>query len=98
MRSIVETAVAPLVEWLVDWSWRWAVLVALLALVLWVVRPKRTAVRHLLCMAVLLAGLFLPLLPRWGGGWRLAEVAPAEPPLPSAAHVESTSSSIPFTP
>jgi beta-lactamase regulating signal transducer with metallopeptidase domain/HEAT repeat protein len=54
---------------LADWSLRWAVLIALLALWLGVARPRRAAVRSLVCWGVLVAGLLLPFLPRWGPAW-----------------------------
>ncbi len=76
MRAFVETAVAPFLELLADWSWRWAVLIGLLALVLWVGRPRRAAVRQLLCLAILAAGLLLPLMPRWGPRFHLDADAP----------------------
>src|SRR4029077_14426056 len=78
MRTVVATVAAPLLQILADWSLRWAVLVALVALILFVLRPRRTGVRYLLCLAVLFAGLGLPLLPRWGGGFQFSQ------PMPSA--------------
>jgi HEAT repeat protein/beta-lactamase regulating signal transducer with metallopeptidase domain len=70
MTHFLDGVVGPALGFLGDWSLRWAVLIALLAAGLAVLRPRRAATRHLVCLAVFLAGLLLPALPRWGPGWR----------------------------
>jgi HEAT repeat protein/protein involved in polysaccharide export with SLBB domain/beta-lactamase regulating signal transducer with metallopeptidase domain len=83
MTAFTDAVVEPLLLLLGDWSWRWAVLIAALALGLRLVRPRSAALRRRLCAAVLLAGLSLPLVPRWGPGWTASPVGPAgEPSAP----------------
>ncbi len=76
MTDFLETTVEPLLTFLADWSLRWAVLIAILAVVLGLIRPRRAAVRYLLCLSVLVAGQGLPALPRWGGGFHFVQPAP----------------------
>jgi beta-lactamase regulating signal transducer with metallopeptidase domain/HEAT repeat protein len=64
----IDTVLEPALWFLADWSLRWAALIAVLALGLVLLRPRRTATRSLICWIVLLAGLVLPALPRWGTG------------------------------
>jgi beta-lactamase regulating signal transducer with metallopeptidase domain/HEAT repeat protein len=66
MNHFADNIVGPALAALGDWSLRWGVLILLLAAVCLWWRPRRAATRHLLCRTVLLAGLMLPLLPRWG--------------------------------
>jgi beta-lactamase regulating signal transducer with metallopeptidase domain/HEAT repeat protein len=94
VRDFIDGVLEPGLWSLGEWSLRWAALVGLLAVGLAVCRPRRAATRHLLCLAVLLAGLVLPMVPRWGPGWRLREAAPVEAPAPRAA----TSGAAPFLP
>jgi HEAT repeat protein/beta-lactamase regulating signal transducer with metallopeptidase domain/protein involved in polysaccharide export with SLBB domain len=83
MNAFTDAVVEPLLVLLGDWSWRWAVLIAVLALGLRLVRPRSAALRRRLCAAVLLAGLSLPLVPRWGPGWTAFPAgAAAEPSAP----------------
>lgn len=89
MRHLTDSALEPALWWTGEWSLRWAALIALLAVALAVCRPRRAATRHLLCLAVLLAGLALPAVPRWGPGWRTAAPPPAEAPAPAAAAPEA---------
>ena len=76
--------------WLVlDWSVRWGLLIALLALWLAWRPPRRSEVRHALAWGVLFVGLGLPLTPLWGPGFwparpGLARVAPG-PAVPPRA-------------
>jgi HEAT repeat protein/beta-lactamase regulating signal transducer with metallopeptidase domain len=77
-------ALEPALWWAGEWSLRWAALIALLAVALAACRPRRAATRHLLCLAVLLAGLALPAMPRWGPGWRPREPAAPEKQSPQA--------------
>jgi HEAT repeat protein/beta-lactamase regulating signal transducer with metallopeptidase domain len=85
VRHFIDTALEPALWWAGEWSLRWAALIALLAVALAVCRLRRAATRHLLCLAVLLAGLALPAVPRWGPGWTRGTPAPPEVPAPSAA-------------
>lgn len=66
MTDATDRWVLPGLTLLADWSIRWGVL--LLAVALWLALrpPRRAATRHLLCALALAAGLFLPLVPRWG--------------------------------
>jgi hypothetical protein len=92
MSHFTDVVVEPALGFLADWSLRWAVLIGGLAVWLVVRRPRRVARRYLVCWAVLLAGLLLPGLPRWGPGFGSARTfttssadrtpapaAPAEP-------------------
>jgi HEAT repeat protein/beta-lactamase regulating signal transducer with metallopeptidase domain len=74
----------PALWWVGEWTLRWAALIALLAVGLAVWRPRRAATRHLLCLAVLLAGLLLPATPRWGPGLPAPAPEPEEAPAPPA--------------
>jgi beta-lactamase regulating signal transducer with metallopeptidase domain/protein involved in polysaccharide export with SLBB domain/HEAT repeat protein len=68
MIPFIDSWLEPFVWFLVDWSVRWAGLIALLAVFLLVFRARRPATRSLVCWMILLAGLALPVLPRWGPG------------------------------
>jgi beta-lactamase regulating signal transducer with metallopeptidase domain/HEAT repeat protein len=82
MNAFVDDVLQPALVFLGEWSLRWAVPVAVLAVVLGLLRPRRPATRHLLCLAVLLAGLLLPAVPCWGPGWPvLGERHGVSPPV-----------------
>jgi beta-lactamase regulating signal transducer with metallopeptidase domain len=66
MIDLIDRVLEPSLWFLADWSLRWAVLIVVLAVWLLLVRPRRSATRYLLCVLVLVAGLVLPTLPRWG--------------------------------
>ncbi len=51
---------------LADWSLRWGVALAVLAVWFAAWPPRRAATRYQLGLAVLGAGLLVPLAPRWG--------------------------------
>jgi HEAT repeat protein/beta-lactamase regulating signal transducer with metallopeptidase domain/protein involved in polysaccharide export with SLBB domain len=68
MIPLIDTVVEPGLWVLAEWSLRWAVVVGLLAVWLRVTPPRRAATRYLLCLVTLVAGLLLPLVPRWGSG------------------------------
>jgi hypothetical protein len=52
-----------------DWSLRWAALLAVVAFILWIFRPRRAAIRQVFLLVALIAGLLVPFAPRWGSGW-----------------------------
>jgi beta-lactamase regulating signal transducer with metallopeptidase domain len=81
MTNLIDRLLEPALWFLADWSLRWALLVVVLAFWLFLVRPRRSATRYLLCLLVLLAGLVLPALPRWGTGFTF----PGWNPLPARA-------------
>lgn len=90
MRHFIDTLLEPALWFAVDWSLRWAVLLAVVALLLWIFRARRAAIRQMFLLIALIAGLLVPLTPRWGG-WertsRLAEQSPTSTPssFPRAA-------------
>lgn len=86
MIDFIDGILEPALWFLADWSLRWGLLIGVLAFWLFTVRPRRSATRYLLCLLVLLAGLVLPVLPRWGTGFA---IAPANPPLLASAPAES---------
>ena len=59
----------PWVVFLVEWSIRWGIVIGVLAVWLRLRSPRKTALRHLLCLAVLAVGFLLPFAPRWGVGF-----------------------------
>ncbi len=59
MIDLTDTVVVPWLSHLAEWSVRWAVLIAILAIWFAVRPPRRTEVRLLLCQSVLLVGLLL---------------------------------------
>ncbi len=71
MKPFIDDVVQPFVVGLGDWSWRWGALLLVLLVALAVWRVRRVATRHLLYRIALVAGLLLPLLPRWGPGFEL---------------------------
>jgi beta-lactamase regulating signal transducer with metallopeptidase domain len=81
IREFVDATAAPALAALAEWSIRWGVLIAALALLMAARPPRRAATRHLLALVVLGVGLALPWLPRWGSG--LAR-PPAPTPRPAA--------------
>jgi beta-lactamase regulating signal transducer with metallopeptidase domain/protocatechuate 3,4-dioxygenase beta subunit len=86
MSELIDTTLTPLLVLLADWSLRWAVLLVVLAVVLRVWPLRRPATRLLLCRLVLVGGLLLPLLPRWGPA--LPQTAP-EPAPAAVPHGEA---------
>ncbi len=64
--DMTDHLVIPVLTLLADWSIRWGLLLALLWIVLALRPPRRAAMRYLLCVGALGAGLFLPAAPRWG--------------------------------
>lgn len=79
MIDATEVRVVAWAVFLADWSIRWGLVVAALAAWFAVRPPRRAATRHALCAAGLLAGLLLPVVPRWGG------VAIPRPAAPAVA-------------
>lgn len=91
MTDFIDRVLEPSLWLLADWSLRWAVLVVVLALWLVLFRPRRSATRYLLCLLVFLAGLVLPLLPRWGAGFML----PSGKPISARATVVADTPELP---
>jgi HEAT repeat protein/beta-lactamase regulating signal transducer with metallopeptidase domain len=85
MTHFIDTVLEVAVGILADWSLRWAVLIGLLGAGLAVFRPRRTATRYLACLAVLVAGLLVPVVPRWGP--ELDFPAPVPPPAPDSTEL-----------
>jgi beta-lactamase regulating signal transducer with metallopeptidase domain/HEAT repeat protein len=83
MRHFSDTFLEPAVWFAADWSLRWAALLVLVAMTLWILRPRRAALRQLLLWVALIAGLLVPFSPRWGGVWertpQLPEPSPTSP-------------------
>jgi beta-lactamase regulating signal transducer with metallopeptidase domain len=79
MTAFVDELVGPALLFLGDWSLRWGALIVVLALALGILRLRRAGMRYLACSTVMLAGLCLALLPRWGPGW------PCRPQVEAAA-------------
>lgn len=76
MIDVIDGVLEPSLWFLADWSLRWALLVGVLAVWLAIVRPRRSATRYLLCLLVLVAGLLLPAMPRWGSGFTTGKPHP----------------------
>ena len=70
MRHFIDAFLEPALWFAADWSLRWAVLLIVVAVILWMVRPRRAAIRQSMLLAALAAGLLVPFAPRWGGGWQ----------------------------
>jgi hypothetical protein len=66
MTHLTDRWIVPWLVLMADWSVRWGVVLAVLAAWLVLRPPRRAATRHLLCLATLVAGLLLPVGPRWG--------------------------------
>ena len=94
MTHLTDRWVVPGLALLADWSIRWGVVLAMLAVWLILRPPRRAATRHLLCLATLVAGVLLPVAPRWGAAavpwpsWRVpvADGPVASRPLSVRAH------------
>jgi protocatechuate 3,4-dioxygenase beta subunit len=84
MSDFIDTHLTPALLLLADWSLRWGVVIAALALVLWRCPPRQVATRLQLCRLVLVGGLLLPLLPRWWGPTQEPPQPPASLPSPVA--------------
>jgi protocatechuate 3,4-dioxygenase beta subunit len=66
MNSLTDAWINPGLAILVDWSIRWGIVLAVLAAWFRLRPPRRAETRHLLCLSALVAGVLLPLAPRWG--------------------------------
>ena len=82
MIQFIDEWALPGLLFLADWSVRWGVVLAVLAAWIALRPPRSAAMRHVLCSAALVAGLLIPLSPRWGN---LA----VQWPEPAAKRVES---------
>jgi HEAT repeat protein/beta-lactamase regulating signal transducer with metallopeptidase domain len=79
MRHFIDTFGEPALWFAADWSLRWAALLAVVALLLWIFRPRRAANRELVLKAALIAGLLIPFAPRWGDGWEWHQLQEPSP-------------------
>jgi BlaR1 peptidase M56 len=102
MTDVTDRWVVPWITSLADWSLRWGVLLAALALWLTVRPPRRAAIRHLLCTIALTTGVLMPLMPRWwnaGVPWTSQkEVATVSEPSPPQHSTGLSSGSIALEP
>ena len=86
--AIIDRWIVPWLSLLADWSIRWGVLIAGLALWLAVRPPRRGATRYLLCAVVLAVGVLLPVVPQWGESviaWPGPATRPGTAPVASLA-------------
>ncbi len=67
MSDFVDLRLEPGLWLLADWSLRWGVLIVVLWIGLALRPPRQAALRLAVCQLVLVAGLALPLIPRWWG-------------------------------
>jgi beta-lactamase regulating signal transducer with metallopeptidase domain len=73
MSNFIDLRLEPGLWLLGDWSLRWAVLIAALGIWFALAPPRQAALRLAVCQLVLVAGLALPLVPRWWGHQLLPE-------------------------
>jgi HEAT repeat protein/beta-lactamase regulating signal transducer with metallopeptidase domain len=92
MRQIIDSFLEPVLWFAASWSLRWAALLVVVALMLWILRPRRAAIRQLFLSIALIAGLLVPFAPRWGSGWERDSIQ--EPP-PSSSQSTAPSPSPP---
>ncbi len=96
MTRFTDVWVIPWLALLADWSVRCGVLFVILTIWFALRPPRRASTRYLLCVAALVAGLLVPLAPRWGNltvpwdvpGARIA-ADHAEPPAATRAPHDS---------
>ena len=95
MSHLADHWALPWLATLADWSIRWGVVLAALAAWLALRPPRRAATRHLLCLSALVAGVLLPVAPRWGdavvpwparGGTAVAPTPRAHPGTVGVSH------------
>jgi hypothetical protein len=67
MSDFIDLRLEPGLWLLGEWSLRWAILIAALALWFAIRTPRQAALRLAACQLVLVAGLALPLIPHWWG-------------------------------
>jgi len=93
MTHLTDRWVVPWLALLTEWSVRWGVILVVLAAWFFLRPPRRAATRHLLCLATLVAGVLLPVAPRWGDAavpwpsWGVPAVggSAASVPVPSSS-------------
>jgi hypothetical protein len=66
MTHVADLWVVSWLSLLSGWSIRWGVILIPLAALLAMRPPRRASTRYLLCLTTLIAGILLPLTPRWG--------------------------------
>ena len=94
MMHFIDTIVEPSLWFLADWSFRWALLIGVAALVLLVFRPRRAATHQVMLLTALLGGLLLPVAPRWGSGLYAPPNDTLAPPMVPAPGIVSTRRSL----
>jgi HEAT repeat protein/beta-lactamase regulating signal transducer with metallopeptidase domain/protein involved in polysaccharide export with SLBB domain len=94
MIPFIDTVVEPGLGLLAEGSLRWLLLIALVAAWLGVAPPRRAVSRYLLCLVVLVSGLLLPLVPRWGKG--LYPVGRSMPAAAETAQQAPPPANLPF--
>jgi len=65
MMPLTDRWVVPWLALMAEWSLRWGVVLAVLAAWLMMRPPRQAAIRHLLCLAALAAGVLLPGIGQW---------------------------------
>ncbi len=92
MTRFTDVWVIPWLAVLVDWSVRWGILLALLAAWFAVHPPRRAGTRHVICWAALVAGLMIPVAPRWGDllvPWNIGTPAESKRPIEAVSLPQS---------
>jgi beta-lactamase regulating signal transducer with metallopeptidase domain len=67
MSDFIDLRLEPALWLMLDWSLRWGLLIVATGLWFAVRRPRQAALRLAACQLVLVAGLVMPLVPRWWG-------------------------------
>jgi beta-lactamase regulating signal transducer with metallopeptidase domain len=73
MSDFIDLRLEPGLWLLGDWSLRWGALIVALGIWLALCRPRQAALRLVACQLVLVAGLALPIVPRWWGSHLLPD-------------------------
>jgi beta-lactamase regulating signal transducer with metallopeptidase domain/thiol-disulfide isomerase/thioredoxin/protocatechuate 3,4-dioxygenase beta subunit len=80
MNEVVDRVLEPSLWFLAGWSCRWAAILLLAWAWLRFLPPRRAIVRYASCLAALLVGLLVPVMPAWElAVWVPPKLHPAEP-------------------